>query len=247
MCTLVALYRTVPGYDIVLGMNRDEDRMRPAEPPQSLAGSPAIVAPRDARAGGTWIGVNEAGLVAALSNRRERTSTTARSRGQLMLDVLKLANVRAAEIAVQRAVSEHEYNFFNLMVATREEMRFLTYDGQVRMARGHDGLNVLTNAGGNAEGDEKLALIRSLGGALKFPDAAAATRWLEVTLRTHGGAGTPALCNHGAGGGTVSSTMLALHNAAPEENVLLYADGSPCQAPYRDYSRLVQALKPGAR
>ncbi|HLE45391.1 MAG TPA: NRDE family protein [Thermoplasmata archaeon] len=246
MCTLIALYRTVPGYDIVLGMNRDEDRTRPAEPPQSLGGSPAIVAPRDARAGGTWIGVNEAGLVAALSNRRGKVSTTARSRGQLMLDLLKLPKVRAAEIAVQRAVSEQEYNFFNLMVATREEMRFLTYDGQVRMSRGHEGLDVLTNAGGNAEGDEKLALIRSLAGPATFPDVAVATRWLEATLRTHGGPGTTALCNHGAAGGTVSSAILALHNSAPEEGVLLYADGSPCQVPYRDYSRLVQALRPAS-
>lgn len=247
MCTLIALYRTVPGYDLVLGMNRDEDRLRHAEPPQSLAGTPAIVAPRDARAGGTWIGVNGAGLVAALSNRRGRASTTARSRGLLMLDVLKIENVRAAEIAVQREVSEHEYNFFNILVATREELRFFTYDGQFRMTRGHDGLNLLTNAGGNVEGDEKLALIRSMAGVGRSPDAAAATRWLEATLRTHGGPGTPALCVHVTGGGTVSSTILALHNAAPEENLLLYADGSPCQAPYRDYSRLVQALKPGAR
>ncbi len=266
MCTLIALYRAVPGYDIVLGMNRDEDRMRPAEPPQSLAGPPAIVAPRDARAGGTWIGVNEAGLVVALSNRRGKTSTAARSRGQLVLDILRLPNVRAAEIAVQRAVSEQEYNFFNLVAATREEMRFLSYEGQLKMTRGSEGLNVMTNAGGNVEGDEKVTTIRSLGGDARFDGGDGAIKWLEATLRHHGGRprtaevrwkngqplrevvlpgpGSPALCVHFPGGGTVSSTILALHDAAPEENVLLYADGSPCQVPYRDYSRLVQALRP---
>ncbi|TLZ58136.1 MAG: NRDE family protein [Methanobacteriota archaeon] len=70
MCTLIGLHRAVPGYDLVIGMNRDEDRLRPAEPPQLLPGPPPLVAPRDARAGGTWLGVNRPGLFAALSNRR---------------------------------------------------------------------------------------------------------------------------------------------------------------------------------
>ena len=245
MCTLAALYRTVPGYDLVLGMNRDEDRLRPAEPPQALPGPPPLVAPRDSKAGGTWLGVNQDGLVAALANRRGRTSTSAKSRGLLLLEVLKVGNVRAAGIAVDHEVAKYEYNLFTVLVATREEMRFLAYDGQVHVTRGYEGLNVLTNAGGNVEGDERLATIRGLLGATRFPDAAAATRWLEGTMRHHGGGGTTPLCNHATGGGTVSSTILALHNADPGQHVLLYANGSPCQVPYRDYSHLLLDLNPG--
>jgi len=245
MCTLIALYRTVPGYDLVVGMNRDEDRLRPAEPPQALPGPPPLVAPRDAKAGGTWIGVNEEGLFAALSNRRGAASANARSRGLLMLEVLKLANARGVEVAVEKEVAQHEYNFFNVLVATRVEMRFLTYDGQVHMARGHDGLNVLTNAGGNVEGDEKVGTVRGLLGPTKLPEAGAATHWLQGSLRHHGGAGTVPLCVHAQGGGTVSSTILALHNADPGQHVLLYANGSPCQTPYRDYSPLLVQLNPG--
>ena len=107
VCTLAALYHTVPGYDLVLGMNRDEDRLRPAEPPQTLPGPPPLVAPRDSKAGGTWIGVNHEGLVAALANRRGRTSTSAKSRGLLLLEVLKVANVRAAGIAVEHEVARY--------------------------------------------------------------------------------------------------------------------------------------------
>ncbi len=245
MCTLIALYRAVPGYDLVVGMNRDEDRLRPSEPPQALPGPPALVAPRDAKAGGTWIGVNEEGLLAALSDRRGKQSATARSRGLLMLEVLKEASVRRVEIVVEKEVAKDEYNFFNVLAATREEMRFVGYDGQVRTVRGHDGLNVLTNAGGNVEGDEKVATVRGLLGATRFPDGGAAIRWLQGSLRHHGGAGTASLCTHADGGGTVSSTILALHNADPGQHVLLYANGSPCQTPYRDFSAILQRLNPG--
>ncbi|HKZ23478.1 MAG TPA: NRDE family protein [Thermoplasmata archaeon] len=242
MCTLIALYRIVPGYDLVIGMNRDEDRMRPSVPPQLLDGTPAIVAPRDSRAGGTWLGVNESGLVAALSNRRGKMSTAAKSRGLLMLEILKQPNPRASAIVIDREVGGNDYNFFNIFAATRDELRFFSFDGQVRSARGHEGLNILTNAGGNVEDDPKGATIRLMAAGAKFSDVVAATHWLQNTLRHHGGTESAALCVHGTGGGTVSSTVLALHNASREDHVLFYADGSPCQTPYRDYSRLLQSF-----
>src|SRR3989449_9506142 len=86
MCTLIAFWRSVPGYGIVIGMNRDESSMRPADPPAVLDGTPMTVAPRDRQAGGTWLGGSGAGLVVAPSNRRGRTSPSARSRGQPRLD-----------------------------------------------------------------------------------------------------------------------------------------------------------------
>jgi len=247
MCTLIGLHRAVPGYDLVIGMNRDEDRLRPAEPPKLLPGPPPLVAPRDAKAGGTWLGVNQPGLFAALSNRRGKMSTTARSRGLFVLEVLKAKHVRAAQITLEQEVAQHEYNFFNLVAATREEVRFFSYDGQLRMTRGREGLNVMTNAGGNVEGDEKVATIRALAGDGRFPEGEKAVHWLEATLRHHGGTGSAALCVHFPGGGTVSSTILALHNADPEQHVLLYANGSPCENPYRAYSHLLRELNPGNR
>ena len=245
MCTLIGIWKSVPGYDLVIGMNRDEDQLRPAEPPQLLPGPPPLVAPRDARAGGTWLGVNQAGLFAALSNRRGKASTTARSRGLLMLDILKVPTPRAAEIALEREVGAHDYNFFNLFTATREDARFFSYEDGLRMTRGHEGLNVLTNAGGNVDGDPKRATILSLRGETKFAGGEAAIRWLESTLRHHGGSGSVPLCIHFPGGGTVSSTILALHNVDAGEHVLLYANGNPCENPYRDYSPLLRQLTSG--
>src|SRR3989442_12162909 len=84
MCTLIAFWRSVPGYDLVIGMNRDESAMRPADPPSILEGTPVIVAPRDRQAGGTWLGASGTGLLVALSNRRGRISTAPRSPGQFL-------------------------------------------------------------------------------------------------------------------------------------------------------------------
>src|SRR5438445_790821 len=86
---------------------------------------------------------------------------------------------------------------------------------------------------------------RPRAGRAWSPRGGKALNWLESTLSPHGGAGTAALCVHFPGGGTVSSTILALHNADPEQHVLLYANGSPCENPYRAYSHLLRELNPG--
>ena len=68
MCTLTI----VPHEDgFQLGCNRDERLSRPAAlPPQvHVAGSLLALFPTDVAGGGTWIGVNERGLVAAVLNR----------------------------------------------------------------------------------------------------------------------------------------------------------------------------------
>ena len=243
MCTLIALWRSVPGYDVVVGMNRDESAVRPSDPPALLETEPVIVAPRDRQAGGTWIGASASGLVVALSNRRGRTSTTARSRGQLVLDSLRQASVPAVEVWLQRDVREHEYNFWNLFVASRRELRFFRYEGELSMMRGHEGLNILTNAGGNVVTDPKVPVIQGLLAKASIGSIDDAVRALQATLRTHAsGPGGVGICVHAAGGGTVSSTILAISNADPGENVLLYADGQPCTTPFRDYRETIRRL-----
>src|SRR3989441_42522 len=88
-----------------------------------------IVAPRDGQAGGTWLGASGTGLVVALSNRRGRTSPSARSRGQLVLDALRQPTVSGVDVFLQREVREHEYNHWNLLAASGKELRFFRYEG----------------------------------------------------------------------------------------------------------------------
>ena len=243
MCTLIAFWRSVPGYDVVLGMNRDESSMRPADPPAVVDGTPILIAPRDRQAGGTWLGASGSGLVVGLSNRRGRTSPSARSRGQLVLDALRQPSVSGVDVLLQREVREHEYNYWNLLAASRKDVRFFRYDGELSMNRGHEGLNMLTNEGGNVATDPKVPFVQGLLAKTPARSIDEVIHSLQGALRTHAsGSGGIGLCVHFPGGGTVSSTILGLSNADPGENVLLYADGSPCTTPYRDYREVIRRL-----
>src|SRR5207237_8977226 len=103
MCTLIGIWKSVPGYDLVIGMNRDESASRAADPPSVIDGTPVIVAPRDRKAGGTWIGTSGTGLVVGLSNRRGRAFATARSRGPFVPGGVREPNVAGGGGVMPRA------------------------------------------------------------------------------------------------------------------------------------------------
>ena len=89
MCLLAIFFRAVPDAALVAGANREEFYDRPGEPPQILDGPVRAVGGRDPRAGGTWFGVNAAGVVAAVTNRPLPAPTKkSRSRGLLVRDLL---------------------------------------------------------------------------------------------------------------------------------------------------------------
>ena len=69
VCTLVVAWRVFETAPVCVAANRDESFDRPAAPPSVREGDPAVLAPRDERAGGTWLGYNEAGVLAAITNR----------------------------------------------------------------------------------------------------------------------------------------------------------------------------------
>ncbi|HET9296015.1 MAG TPA: NRDE family protein [Candidatus Binatia bacterium] len=97
MCTLALYFKVFSGYSLAVAANRDEHYDRPSAPPSIIERSPTIVAGRDLRAGGTWLGINEYGLVVGILNRRQQRGLLAngayRSRGLLCLDLLRLRRV----------------------------------------------------------------------------------------------------------------------------------------------------------
>lgn len=69
MCLLALFFRAVPGVPLIIGANREEAYERPGTPPQRLDGHIPAIGGLDPRAGGTWLGVNAAGVVIAVTNR----------------------------------------------------------------------------------------------------------------------------------------------------------------------------------
>ena len=76
MCTLIALWRSVAGYDLMVGMNRDESANRPSDPPSLLEGDPVIVAFNDWSRRYTIVSGKEDRVIRVGANVNERVAIT---------------------------------------------------------------------------------------------------------------------------------------------------------------------------
>jgi len=88
VCTLIILYRLLKDYPVVALHNRYLGKNTLEQPPRRLNSN--AVAPIDVDSGGTWIGMNDSGLLLAIINQEtQRLPEPGRSRGLLALDTLK--------------------------------------------------------------------------------------------------------------------------------------------------------------
>jgi hypothetical protein len=112
---------------VLIGANRDEMIARAWRPPaEHWPALPGVVAGRDLTAGGTWMGLNAQGVMAAVLNREGTLGPAAgkRSRGELPLLALGESTSEAAaeKIAVLDAAS---YRSFNLVIADAKAVFFI--------------------------------------------------------------------------------------------------------------------------
>jgi hypothetical protein len=247
MCTLIALHRCIPGAKLVVAANRDEYLERPSEPPalRALAHG-RVVAPLDVQAGGSWLGVNPAGVFAAVTNRRDGTppDPRRRSRGLLVFDAL---GARCAEEAAAAALAtpSDACNPFNLFVADGERAFAVSYGTAARCVALDAGPHVIGNVDLAAPPPAKVARLadRVAGLAAAAPDALL-ERLAELCRGHGGGAPTEDTCVHAGRYGTCSSTLLRLAER-PGESALLHADGAPCRTEYRNFTHLLAELLAG--
>lgn len=91
MCLIVLAYKVHPRFPLIVAANRDEFLDRPTKPLHVWEDFPHILAGRDERGGGTWMGITPLGRFAALTNHRDlrRAQHTGASRGTLVEHVLQ--------------------------------------------------------------------------------------------------------------------------------------------------------------
>ncbi len=245
MCTLAVAWRAFDGAPVAVAANRDEALDRPAEPPtRRRFGETAAVAPRDARAGGTWIGYNEHGLVVGLTNRWDVGIEGGRSRGLLVADVLAASSARAARDAVERAVERDEYAGFELVAADADHAALLEWNGRLHARALTPGVGVVGNVGAALVDGSTFALADDTDTDERRRDRAASARCLREVLTVRAGEGVDGwlrragralgdhafgACLHGDGFGTRSSSLLAVGGTPAYR----FADGPPCETPYR--------------
>jgi uncharacterized protein with NRDE domain len=127
MCLILLAYDTHPDYRLILAANRDEFYERPTAPLEFWEDTPDILAGRDLKASGTWLGVSRKCRLAAITNYRDPATImeVAPSRGDLVSGFLK------SEIDPQAYLKNLQkdaarYNGFNLLVG---DQRGLFYYG----------------------------------------------------------------------------------------------------------------------
>jgi hypothetical protein len=135
MCTLVILRRPEHRWPVLLGGNRDEMIDRPWRAPgRHWADRPEVVAGLDLLAGGSWLGINDWGVVAAVLNRRGSLGPAPgrRSRGELVLEALDHAAAAEAAATLSQ-LDPNAYRTFNLIVADARNGFWLRHAGGARV------------------------------------------------------------------------------------------------------------------
>jgi uncharacterized protein with NRDE domain len=148
VCTLIVSYNVFPGFPIVVAANRDELLDRPSEGPRLGISRPRILAPKDLQRGGTWLGMNEYSVFAAITNRIDVESKRNRvSRGELVRDAMLCMTAEQAREKVA-ARDGWRLNGFHLVIADRSDMFLLIGDGNtIDSSSQGDGTIVVTNHG----------------------------------------------------------------------------------------------------
>ncbi len=128
MCLLVLAWNTHPRYRLVAAANRDEFHDRPAAPLGWWADAPHVLAGRDLRAGGTWMGVTRGGRFGIVTNFRDLEAPPAPeapSRGRLVPEYLAGA-AEPGEYLARLTGTAAAFAGFNLLVGDRDSLRYLS-------------------------------------------------------------------------------------------------------------------------
>lgn len=127
MCLIVFAWRVIPGVPVIAAANRDEYYDRPATPAGPWPDHANVIAGRDLKGGGSWMGVTLDGpngpKFAALTNIRgpNERRADAPSRGALVADFLT-GTLSAPEYLARIAPGAGEFNGFNLVLGDREAL-----------------------------------------------------------------------------------------------------------------------------
>ena len=262
VCTLTLAWQAFADAPVVVAANRDEALDRPSEPPTRVDGSsntPGFLAPRDTEAGGTWVGVNDAGVFVGITNRWvEVEGGGERSRGLLVRDALGERSAEAATRTVEDALREHRYEGFNLVLADATAAILVEWDGRSRVRNLSPGVHVVVNVGADGEffeparrpemGPQQADNASRVREALWPEPGERPEAWLDraaAVLADH----DYGVCVHDDDGrfGTRSSSLVTVYDDGRVD--YQFAPGPPCQTPYEavaaDVGEAVDAGEPG--
>jgi hypothetical protein len=248
MCTLVILRRPEHPWPVVIGANRDEMISRPALPPaRHWPDRPEVVAGLDQLAGGSWLGVNDWGVAAAILNRHGSLGPAPgqRSRGELVLEALDHPDAVAATEALSH-LDPAAYRTFNLIVADNRDAFWLRHaEGkQVQAFPIPEGLSLIDSGDLNWSNNRRVTIAATRFGAARPPDPDR-DEWAGWEVLLSDNESPPGELSESAlrfltprGYGTVSSALIALPapNSDGRKPRFRYAQWQPVPLPWAELS-----------
>jgi uncharacterized protein with NRDE domain len=249
MCTVITLIRPGHQWPLIMAANRDEMRDRPSKPPaHHWQDRDHVVAGLDVLAGGTWLGMNEHGLVACILNRVDSLGPMAgkRSRGELPLEALDHAEARTATEALVD-LDPQAYRSFNMVIADIHEAWWIASSdvtGEIGATRMDTGISMVTAHDMNDPTSERISHHLPRFRAAPVPDPGEADWFAWEALmadrsKAEKSGWSGAMCIDGETGfGTVSSSLIALP-AVPDTGprpapIWRFAPGIPGETKYFD-------------
>jgi len=255
MCTIGILHRAGPELPLVVIANRDEFYARPARAPTRIADG--IAGGTDLQSGGTWLGVTRGGRIVAVTNQRAAAPPTpgVKSRGHAVRDALAAADVDA----YVRALDPRDFSSMNLVYGDARGLSvayFRQDSATVDIGALPHGVHVLCNDRIDSPSfprGQRLAGVLRANADAPWPIMRAR---LAATLGDHARVAIPetetfappltrelaeamtSICIHSPLYGTRSAAIVALD--VDRVHQYLHAEGSPCTAPFVDFTELVR-------
>lgn len=206
-----------------------------------LSRIPHVWGPRDALAGGTWLGVNEAGLLVTITNHIGSLAKGSSfcSRGYVVAEALRHETAEEAKRLVE--LLSPECKSYTMLVADPEDAWVIDHPANTETTtfRLAPGLHAVTNSRFGDVGDAKAKRVRERMAALAARPALDEddAKWL---LGDHGldPGQINELCVHpkeGSKFGTVSSALVDV-GPGGEVKRFLFAGGPPCTTNLIDHT-----------
>lgn len=136
MCLINFHLHDHPHYQLVLAANRDESYDRPTAPAYFWKDDPNILAGRDLRKMGTWLGISKTGRFAALTNFRDFSKQNKKdkvnSRGEIVHNFLS-SSMKPENYLHDIHRNKDQYDGFNVLVGDINQLYYYNnIEGEIK-------------------------------------------------------------------------------------------------------------------
>jgi uncharacterized protein with NRDE domain len=239
MCTTIIAYQPQKEWSVIIGANRDETLDRQWESPgRHWLDRPQIIGGLDLQSLGTWLAVNDNGLVAGVLNRPGTLGGLPgkKSRGQLVLDALKAAHADDAAAAVA-SINAAQFPGFQFFVADASRAYWLESNGTcVSLQLIPEGVNMITSLGMNNLDCSRTKRHLEACRQAQLPNPELHHQWnswIEILSRPAKHEQRDGMTIVAPNYGTVCSALIGLHKSDLQKNIFLFCPGRPEKIKYK--------------